>query len=644
MPRVGTTLSIDESPYDEPRRLELLPALPDSASRKRLREKLLANGLSRLAADAVVRAVVSPDQAVALLDNPTTYRVPGAQLLAIRVDCFTTRVIPDATNPRVLEALPFPASMRPGSSEQAQFAPIDPPTAGEHEFEVTVASLDQLVWQLTATINATIKENEPRPPISEQGIMEPPLAVPAVVRDQSGGDIHGVVLVREGSTRISHAHRLLGLSARDVLVNYAEDRHQRSLITSLNNIAQSPKSSILPEDAAKIRVAVTPVDLVIGVRADSPTSAVGLGEAVDAKVAQDHLNHKKQWRESYRDAFLGATCLRALSDELLVSDERYRWLAGQLAPDSTVDGEDVYEDDRWTDLLWHFTTNDRRVSQAVKRPIATVLERDEGRRSVQRKDRVPLAVSLAMRARRGQVTPVAAERDTKLLEGSVPSVVWSTGWTPGDKSLEELTQQALRDAETRTPSAAGAELAVRAIWYLTKDGLLSMPRNDQGPGADRRNPGEVVGEMLTSARGVHQLARAIQDGRLGDPVALITNDDAEVEVSGVGKPVPLGEQTIRRDLAPREGPPPPPIRDTKDEFLDAVAGLNRHGRALRLADARLREISGPSELYFEAEGVDPSQIEDLKATLHEVIDHLGTYEQNWRVADMVRKRSAGAQK
>lgn len=632
-------LPAEDSEFDAPRQLRLVPEFPGAEARGRLRRKLEALGMAHPSAMAVSKAVVAPDVAVALLESPTAYRVPGAELLVIRTEVFTTEVITDATNPRVLESLPFPAAMAPGSSDEAQFAPVEPPSAEEHDFRLAVTSLEQLIWQLDFTMDLTVRENEPKPSIALQGIMEPPLAIPTVIVGPDGAELQGAVVVREGSSRVSHAQKILGVTAHDLLVSFTEDRRQKSLIAELNTIAQSPASGISEADAARIRVATMPIDLVVGVRTDVG-SPVGLGEAVDAKVAQDHLNHKQQWRESYRDAHLGATCLRAVHEEMLISDERYRWLAGQTPSGETVDGEQVFEDDRWANLLWLFTTQERTVSQAVRRPIATVLE-ERGRTRVGRGDRVPLAVALAMRARRGRLTAVAAERGAQLLEKSVPTAAWKTSWEPSDKGIDELAEQAIADAEARSPSAAATELGVRATWYLTKHGQISMPRNDLGAGSDRRVPSELIDDMLGSVRGIQQLARAVHDGRSGDAAALVVDDDARVELSGIGAPVPLSEKSIRTDLVPREGPPPPPPIDTRQEFMDAVAALNRKARELRGVDDRLRQISGAAaEPMYSTDGIAPAQLEDLKAVMDELQDHVREYEANWRVLDQLRKRMA----
>ncbi|WP_336921490.1 hypothetical protein [Aquipuribacter sp. SD81] len=589
-------------------------------------------------AAAVARAVVRPEVAQANLSSPTSYRVPGAELLVIRVEVYTNRVITDATNPRILNHILFPAAVAPGN-QRALFEPLEPPISRENDFSIVVKSLEQLIWQLDTTVQATIKQNVPRPPLIEQGIMEPPLAVPASIEQADGKVLAGTVLIREGSTRVSHAQHILGLTSRDVLVRYSEEQEQASLIAELNTIAQSSASSISLNDAGRVRVVTMPVDLVIGVQPDAGASTT-LGEAVAAKVAQDHLNHKKQWDESAKDVHLGESCLIALRDESLLSDEMYHWLTGRMAAGTKVDGQAVHEDDRWTELIWLFTTRKRPQSTVIKRPIATVLEREEGRRSVRnRTDKVPLAVALAMRSRRGAITESAVERESRVLEGAVFSAVFEVTWVPTSTSLDDLAARAIDAAGSRSPSAAGVELAVRAMWYLARHGQLSMPRNDLGPGGDRRTPGELVTGMLASKQGIQQLLRTIQDGRAGEKAGYVVDEAGRVDISGIGSPVALRDDLIRTQLVPRSGPPAPLARNPREEFMDSIAALTRQLHSVVAADDHLRGIDdGHSRPMHEVEGIPSAQAADLLELIDNLRTHVAQYEINWRVAEAIRSQ------
>lgn len=633
MPDLNTTVG------DSPRPLRLIPELPDGRTRRALVRKLETLGLRPESAAAVGRAVVKPDVANVLLDSPTTYRVPGAELLIIRVDVYTSRVIADATNPRTLNDTLFPAAVAPGD-QRAPFPPLEPPTSTEHDFTITVGSLDQLTWHLNKAMAATIKANTPRPPIGEQGVMEPPLAVPAViVRD--GQAESGAVLIREGSTRVSHAHDILGLEAKDLLRKYVGDPAQKELISTLNGIASSSASSITAPSAAKVRVGVLPIDLVVGVRPD-PNTETTLGEAVAAKVAQDHLNHKREWDPSAKEVHLGERCLIALHDADLLSDDEKLWLAGRLAKDTLVDGEERFEDDRWAELLWQFLTKTRPNAVVVRRPIATVLENEgDGRRNISVKnDRVPLAVALAMRSRRGLVTDTSVERESRLLEASVPKCVQNVAWRPTNKSIDELAAAAVQEAEDRDYGAAAAELAARAIWFFAINGQISKPRNDLGAGGDRRPPSELVEGMLMSPRGIKQLAQAITDGRAGQRAARVLDADGSIDQSGIGTPVELKDEHVRGDLVPRTGPVAPPPRNPHAEFMDAIARLSRELQAVRLADSDLRSVEdGHGKFVFETEGIASSQVEDLLEIVKELEQHLSGYQMTWRVADAVRVRA-----
>jgi hypothetical protein len=617
----------------------LVPSLPDSRTRKALQRQFERRGWSAASAAAVARAVVEPDLARGLLEAPTRYRIPGAELLVVRIDVYTSRVIADATNPRTLNDIIFPAAVPPGSGQMSPFPPLEPPVSSAHDFTINVSSLEQLIWQLDAVMAATIMENTPRPPIIEQGVMEPPLAVPARIVELDGTVVGGAVLIREGSTRVSHAQAILGLTAAALLRRYVDDRTQRQFIDDLNAIAHSSAGSISEHDAGRVRVATMPIDLVVGVEPD-PGAEVTLGEAVAAKVAQDHLNHKKEWRAAAKEVHLGEQCLIALHEESLLTDDQKAWLAGRLSSAQTVDGEMMTEDDRWTELLWLFTTKTRPQSAVVRRPIATVLEREVGRRRVSnRADRIPLAVALAMRARRGAVTDTAVERESKILEGAVPPIVWEVTWRPTKKSVKELAEDAIEGAATRINNTAAAELAARAIWYLAIHGQLAMPRNDLGAGGDRRLPSELVADMLASPRGIRQLARAIVDGRDGGRAGLVVDDAGSVDLSGIGEPVPLRDDMVRTQIVPRSGPPAPPPRDPHEEFMDAIAALGRALNSARAADEDLRNVDdGHGTPMFQGKGIAEPHVNDFKQIVDELQNHFDDYVVNWRVANQLRQQ------
>ncbi|WP_132196563.1 MULTISPECIES: hypothetical protein [Kribbella] len=490
-------------------------------------------------------------------------------------------------------------------------------------------------------MQAAMRDNVPHPPIASQGIMEPPLAVPARIESAEGDPLLGAVLIREGSTRVSHAQAILGVTASDLLQVFVDDRAQRRLIDELNNLALSSASSLTEADRARLRVATMPLDLVVGVDVDAGAS-VSLGDAVAAKVAQDHLNHKKQWDPAAKDVHLGETCLIALRDEGLISDEKYAWLAGRIAANiSSIDSFEVQEDDRWAELLWLFTTRKRPYATVIRRPIATVLERDQGRAVVRSRDRVPLAVALAMRSRRGLITETAAERESRILESAVPADVLASNWAPSSNEVEVLVAPAVEAAAQRSISAEGMELAVRAIWYLSKHGQLAMPRNDLGPGGDRRSPAELVDGMTKNARGVRQLARAILDGRDGAQASTVIDDRGSIDVSAVGTAVPLRDDTIRLEFVPRSGPAVPPPRNPDDEYLDAIATLTRRLKEAVQAEEDVRSIDdGRGRAMYQARGMMPAQVDELREMLQLLGSHTDEYERNWRVADAIRQQTS----
>jgi hypothetical protein len=625
---------VEEVPEPYHRPLRLVPELPGRSSVSKLVRKLTAHGASALAAQAIAEAVTNPEAVALLLDAPRKHRVPGGDLLYVPADAYTARLIADPTNPRIGTMLPYPMAVPPGSDERARFAPVgDARAAGSLEVELEVESLDVLAWHLDRAMTETIRQNTPRPSIANHGVMEAALAVATVIKEPDG-NATGLLMVREGSSRLSHAQRILGVSARDALVGNTAAA-QRTLIAELNAIANSSASVVTDEQAARVRVATIPVEIVIGVEPD-PGRSLSIHDAVAAKVGQDHLNHKKQWDEPAKDVLLGDRVLVVLRDAGDIGVSKYLWLSGRLTKQQIADaGLPAHSDDRWAELVYIVTTRRGPTARLVREAIATFLEQEGvgGTASQIKGSKLPLAVSVAMRERRGLDTESSVDRFSKVLMNALPPEVWTKPWAPTAYTVEQLRDAAIEDAKTRTVSTSGVELLVRAAWYLGLNGQIAMPRNDQGAGGDRRLPHELLLEMLQSEHGVNQLHRAIVDGRRGSRVSQVT-PSGDVDRSAVGNAVEVGDTFIREVVAPRTGPPAPPPRNPTEEYLDAISAYRRALHGATQADELLRSIDdGYGGIVVSQRGLDRDIVEEFRAVLNTLETNIGDY-------DLARERAA----
>jgi len=636
--------SAEERVVAHRRPLRLVPAAPSPQIIAKLAKKLRSLGASADAAQAIAEVVTQPDHVAVLLDNPRRYRVPGADLLVIHAEAYTARLIADPTNPRVGTLLPFPAAIPPGTAERARFAPVpDARAAGELELEIEVEAIEALIWQLGRAMEETVKQNVPRPSIAHHGVMEPPLAIATRIRNKSDGSTLCRVMVREGSSRLSHAQAILGVSAREALLGHSLTA-QKAHIAELNAIANSSASSLAEEDEARVRVATIPIEIVIGVEPDAGTGLT-VHDAVAAKVAQDHLNHKKQWDDAAKEVLLGDRVLSTLLVGGELGHDRYAWLAGRLTADEVraSDALPKFSDDRWAQLVYIVATRRRPIAAIVRSAIATVFEQEgvTGTAAQIRNSKLPLAVSLAMRERRGIDTEASVEKFSRVLLNCLPTEAWTKTWAPGSSTVEQLRDRAIMAAAGRVIGPSGIELVVRAAWYLALNGHIAMPRNDLGVGGDRRLPRELLLEMLHSEHGVNQLYRAIVDGRAGSRVAAVT-PSGDIDLSGIGEPVSLTDTYIREVVAPRSGPPAPPPRNPQEEFLDALAAYRRALNHAVDADEVLASIDdGYGRSMMSERGLDAETARDIRTVLQSLMTRLNDYEIAKARAD-ARAEAAGA--
>jgi hypothetical protein len=372
-----------------------------------------------------------------------------------------------------------------------------------------------------------------------------------------------------------------------------------------------------------------------------PGTELSVADAVAARVSQDHLNHKKQWDESAKEVLLGDRVLATLHLAGEMGTDQYAWLSGRLtAEDVRKCGLPPYSDDRWVNLVHVVTTRRGRKPQLVRAAIATVLEQEgvTGSAAQIKNSKLPLAVSLAMRERRGLDTESSVYHFARVLLNCVPPDAWTRPWEPSPKSLDDLAAAAVDDARERRVGPAGIELLLRASWYLALNGHLTMPRNDLGPGGDRRMPYELLLEMLASEHGVKQIRQAVSDGRTGVRASAVT-ESGDIDISGVGAPVELTDTYIREVIAPRSGPPVPPPRNPSDEFLDALAAYRRALHQAVDADAVLASVEDEyGRPLMDSRGLEPDTVADIRGTLRQLIDRADGYERAKRLADVLAAR------
>ncbi|MEU1103632.1 hypothetical protein ABZ408_22085 [Streptomyces tibetensis] len=575
--------------------LRRVPSIPNPDLHKQVRAALKKRGMDDRVAGAISTIWTDPESVLPQIANPQRRRVPGAYLLVISGPVYTSRLVPDPQNPRNADQIQFALAQAEGAPP-ATLVPAK--TVGEGELAIQVESRAALIEQVDWTVETTRNRNKPVPDIAEQGIMDPPIGVATTVHYGTGETPNTIIGVREGSTRISHGHNYLGVTAEDVLFNLTRNASaMQAHIDEINSHISKANEDILPTERAKIRCAVTDFELIIGVVPDVP-GAVDLSQAIKARVAQDHLNTKEPWSDESKHTALAEECLiSARTAGVIPTDAEADWLAGRLtAKEVTAHKIIPFMDDRAARAIHLFTTNDPQIHNAVRRPIALVLTNEPTGRTkrpkVTTKTKLPLAVELIARERRGAALEGELTRFRKTLTDALPGDLQKTVWRPTKRSPEDLYLAAVKELdEVKDERPATTELRVRAAYILAKHGAIRGPRNDAGPGGDRRSAGAVIEALVDTKPGLRHLRQIIEDDRAGLAPRQV-DDNGEPRKDGEGKDMPIDNEFLRTKLAPKDGNP--------KESLDPAARVREHYRhavlatkdALRNLEAQMHNLAG----------------------------------------------------
>ncbi len=603
--------------------LHPIASLPRATDIRSLRAALKKNlGMSDAVAGSVSTIFTDPAKIIGQVANPTRKRVPGGYVTVLNGQVFTARLAPDPFNPRNSDRVRYKVSGKVSGLPMITAVP-----GGPGEMELSVPSRDALIEQLDWTRETTVGRNEPYPPIAEQGIMDAPYGVVTTVHYANGEADSVHVFVREGSSRVAMAHKLIGLHSEDVLFRYpGAARHIQAHIDELNGYAAMPADEIGTEEAAALRCGVVEFELIVGVEPDVP-NGLDLGQAVKARVSQDHLNAKTEWSEASQHSTLGDDCLRALVDAGTITEKRFEWVSGRLsAKESVAGGFTAFPDERAAQAIYMFTTNIPKYHESVRKPIALVLTKDpNGRRSprVAARDKLPVAVEMIAREMSGTETEV--KRFRTVLEKALPIDISTRKWQPSTATPEALYKGAVGELKAdKVGGKCGTELLVRAAYYLAKYGSIAAPRNDEGPGGDRRAVREVLSAMLESEHGLLVLRQAVEDGRNRVEPRLVDSKGDLVEAAGGGDVV-LTNIKIRTSIAPREGYQPKPKTTTPaDKFQTKFRQLRADVRSVGNTVRALGEMTNDngSLLVDTTEVLSPSQIKSVVAELRTVVETL----------------------
>lgn len=628
-PVIGESPEEKQGP-DLPRPLRKLPPAPDPAEIRALRAAAKKHlGMSDEAAGSMSSIWVSPRDVLSQVETPRKMRIPGGNLLYVEGEAWTVRLMPDPSNPRNAAEYQYPAA---GATEDADDLRVADNLRSERaEMVRTARSPKDLEKALKKAMSRTRKANDPYPPIAEQGIMDAPFGVMEVIEFEDTAASVAVPCVREGSSRVSHAHASLGIEPSDTINKFVNSATAiKRMIAELNALVASPAKDLDKDDRAKIRCATAPFLLIVGFEADH-AGTVDLGEAIKAKVAQEHLNTKMDWSEPAQNSAMADDCLRAVLNARVLAAEEYQWLLGRMDwADAVSRGIATNHDDRFARLIYLFATTEAHIHDAVRRPIAFVLRKDTTKKTaVRRTKKIPLAAELVAREVRGQSAfpPAAVERVVKVLVSGAQITASGTGMKASSYStLDALVEEAENEADSGAIGAAGLELAMRALYYLALHDAIRLPRNDLGLHSDRRTVGDVLDTMLRLPQGINQLRMIIEDGRSGMR-PLLRDENGDEVLSGDGEPVPLSNSDLRYKLFPKRDPAAAASdADDSDPFEAAQLRFEAAVQALEEARAGLVAVSDEDEApVVDQVGVSPTRALKWRTALGSIRDDVDSW-------------------
>jgi hypothetical protein len=325
--------------------------------------------------------------------------------------------------------------------------------------------------------------------------------------------------------------------------------------------------------------------------------------------------------------------LEALTDQGLLRPEEELWLLGALTPEEAqAKGFSADAAVRAARIVRLLTDTDPSAHQTIRVAITGQTTKQR----VTNKFKLELAAALILRAVSGSDEGQKVSDIYRALQTGFADSLASEPWQATYRTTEEVVADALRELDRGVETGpASLELAARATYPLVVSRQLFPDRgtsnNDQ---VDRRQPGKVIERMRTSAWGIHQLGRAVQDHGSGTRIRAVT---------ATGEPIALengdGEQLVTDNWLRQTFPPPgrpvaPAAPDTAHErYMEAQAKM---GDAMDAVDRAVRRLVGVEGIdgrpLIETEGVEPGHANAWLDDLMKLIQRIPV----WRATHVAR--------
>lgn len=607
----------------------------------RLQDRLKGDlGLSIDAAASVARAVNDPGSirrqigATASGDSPgvIALRVPDGELRVIHAEVNALAVAAWPVNPRQASRLRYPVEEQPGQSEATRFLPLTSiASETDHdELLLDVDSHEHAVWAYDRMTEYLKELNDLAPRIAKESVISPIVLAPTRITAENGESAVTILTSVDGSSRVTAAQRILGVSGQDVLYRFPTDRRLlNDRIARVRQVYGRSETEVTDEEVARARVLSLPAFIIVGFEPEDPLSG-SFATAIRGYVGLTHVDPPKPWDEAGTLDTYADSVLDTLLEHGKISDAEFDYFAGMIPVSELKDrGLDPYLDTRAAKLVQLVTRPRDPVYKLTGQAIRRVSQKGQARQRI-RLDVFCELVLRSMRASRLGEGSVTGVRSALQRTYSMPELV-SKEWRTTKSSPEELRDAALEEIAADGPGRSARELAVRGAYWLVGYGVLA--REPAGQRAkelgDNRAPSTLLRILHSSEQGLHILCQAILDGRDGASPRIV-DDEGVIQRDASGN----NDAVMTAEWLRRVFPPDTIENDESDEeevSIDSpTVALNQRRSAVMSATNRLQtavaevgSILGPAnEPLVDQEGFPSRQVADIRTQLREIDDQL----------------------
>ena len=541
-----------------------LPALPKPVAVKRAAMAGVEAGLPPEFATALAHAAVNPSELRSLLRRPTRVNIAGGVIEAIDLDLYVPGVVPLPTNNRTMEKRVYPAAGAEGYA-----GPLIGPRSASGETTTLWIEGEDVSHVQDETERARefiLANNNLHESIAARGIAMPVNVVFFELRHRDGEPSMPLLGTADGSSRITNAQQVLGLTDPQTHYHFPTDRDDYRRF--IGSISGADPDALRPAARRRLirqrNALITPARVFL--RFTPTREGYDYARAVNAFVGMLHVDPPRPWSQTGKLEAMAEAVLDVLRSADVLDDPVHDYLAGLLTPEQAkAEGLPIERDEQAAFVLAALLREHHR--DLVERGIRDVT----AKKNVSVGRRTDVIAELALRPTRSIATTLGtkdperkrAERmRAPYLRCARLTRYATVEWKVTSRSPEKLLEAALKELRS-DPTGSHPdpdlwvnrlELAAVAQYHLTAWGGLRrevMGNTD----ADKRGPHLILEAMLRDEQGLRLLAQAIIDGRAGIHPRRVTrsgkfqrgvrDEYGSWREDPAGKPMPIEDEWLR---------------------------------------------------------------------------------------------------